>query len=62
MADPFGHCPTCGQPIGACDAIKPDTIHDVLPIRCTRERHHPLDYHEHPPIWPGTPALSWPAS
>jgi hypothetical protein len=59
-------CPTCGQqwagdPDAPCDAIKPGTEHDVLPVRCTLLRaDHPIGYHEHPPLWPGTGSVVWP--
>jgi hypothetical protein len=62
------HCPTCGRPWEdepsdeECAAILPSTEHDVIPIRCRALRSaHPDPHptHWHPPIWPGTPDLTW---
>jgi hypothetical protein len=58
------HCPTCGQEWATdapCDAINPATEHDVLPVRCTLLRADHPGYHEHPPLWPGTGSVVWPA-
>lgn len=56
------HCPTCGQEWereGPCDAIKPDTAHDVLPIRCVLPAKHRSGDHWAPPLWPNTPPVQW---
>jgi len=48
------HCPTCGQEWqreGPCDAIKPGTEHDVLPVRCVLPAKHRSDDH-----WAPAPA------
>jgi hypothetical protein len=64
----LNHCPTCGRPWEdepddeECAAILPSTEHDVIPIRCRALRSaHPDPHptHWHPPIWPGTPDLTW---
>lgn len=50
-------CPTCGQRYGgqpgvACDAIKPGSMADVLPLRCTLLAGHGGAVHEAPlPGW-----------
>jgi hypothetical protein len=44
---------------GPCDAIKPGTLDDVLPLRCRLPRRHRDSTHWHPPLWPGTPDVLW---
>lgn len=58
-------CPTCGQqftgPAVACDAIKPGSMADVLPLRCSLLRGHGGGIHEAPlPGWDCT--VTWPTS
>jgi hypothetical protein len=72
VTDILSHCPTCGRPWedppldDECAAVLPSTEQDVVPIRCRliREAHLPggpyPTLHWHPPIWPGTPDLTWP--
>lgn len=57
-------CPTCARPYdvptdpGPCDVVWPPSARDVLPVRCTGDAGHG-EHHSHPPLWPGTPAVTW---
>lgn len=55
--------------LAAADALLPRCLDaypayrlDVEPIRCQRSEGHPPGVHWHPPVWPGSPPLTWPTA